>query len=78
MMELSFLCEKKILAKLKLKTTTKIGWVFSINISDQEFENSMDLLLAIDENKSRYVFIKNFNRFMFHKAKNKKRKLLLQ
>ena len=32
----------------------------------------MDLLLIIDENKSDYVYIKYFDRFMFHKTKNKK------
>ena len=31
----------------------------------------MDLLLLIDGDKSHYVYIKNFNRFMFHKMKNK-------
>ena len=31
----------------------------------------MDLLLVIDENKSRYVYIKDFDRFMFQKTKNK-------
>ena len=31
----------------------------------------MDLLLVIDENKSHYVYIKDFDRFMFHKTKNK-------
>ena len=31
----------------------------------------MDFLLIIDENKSHYVCIKNFDRFMFHKARNK-------
>ena len=34
----------------------------------------MDLLLVIDENKSHYVYIKDFNRFMFHKTKNKNKK----
>ena len=29
-----------------------------IYVSDQKFENSMDLLLVIDENKSHYVYIK--------------------
>ena len=33
----------------------------------------MDLLLAIDENKSHYVYIKELNRFMFHKTKTKKK-----
>ena len=31
----------------------------------------MDLLLATDENKSHYVYIKDFDRFMFHRTKNK-------
>ena len=34
----------------------------------------MDLLLVIDENKSHYVYIKDFNRFMFHKTNNKNKK----
>ena len=31
----------------------------------------MDLLLVSNENKSHYVYIKDFDRFMFHKTKNK-------
>ena len=31
----------------------------------------MALLLLIDDNKSHYVYINDFNRFMFHKTKNK-------
>ena len=50
---------------------------FPIDISDQKFENSMDLLFIIDENKS-HVYIKDFDRLMFHKTnkkpKNKKQK----
>ena len=38
----------------------------------------MELLLVIDENKSHCVYIKNFNRFMFHITKNKNKKILLQ
>ena len=34
----------------------------------------MDLLLLTDENKSHYVYIKDFDRFMFHKTKNKNKK----
>ena len=34
----------------------------------------MDLLLIIDEKKSHYVYIKDFDRFMFYKTKNKNRK----
>ena len=47
---------------------------FPIYISDQKFENSMDLLFIINENKSHYVYIKDFGRFMFHKTKNKNKK----
>ena len=34
----------------------------------------MDLLFLTDGDKSHYVYIKDFNRFMFHKAKNKNKK----
>ena len=47
---------------------------FPIYISDQKIENSMDLLLATDENKSHYVYIKDFDRFVFYKTKNKNKK----
>ena len=48
--------------------------VFPIYVSDEKFENLMDLLRLIDENKSRYVYMKYFDRFMFHKTKNKTKK----
>ena len=47
---------------------------FPIHISDQKFEDSIDLLLLIDNKKSHYVYIKDFNRFMFRKTKNKNKK----
>ena len=34
----------------------------------------MDLLLVMNENKSHYVYIKNFDRFVFHKTNNKNKK----
>ena len=43
-------------------------------ISNQKFKNSVDLLLVIDENKSHYVYIKDFDRFMSHKTNNKTKK----
>ena len=55
-----FCCEEKL--------------VFPVYVSCQKLENSMDLLLKIDGDKSHYVYIKNFNRFMFHKTKNKNKK----
>ena len=48
--------------------------VFPVYISDQEFEDSMGLLLLIDNDKSHYVYIKDFHRFMFHKTKHKNKK----
>ena len=48
--------------------------VLPIYVSDQNFEASRDLLLLIDDDKSYYVYIKGFNRFMFHKIKNKNKK----
>ena len=48
--------------------------VLSICISDQKFKESMDLLLLIDNDKSHYMYIKDFDRFMFHKTKNKNKK----
>ena len=50
------------------------GLVFPIYVSDQKFEDSVDLLLLIDDRKSHYVYIKDFDRFMFHKTKNKNKK----
>ena len=40
-------------------------------VSDQKFENFMDLLLVTDDDKSHYVYIKDFDRFKFHKNKMK-------
>ena len=34
----------------------------------------MDFLLLIDDDKPHYVYIKYFDRFMFHKTKNKNKK----
>ena len=72
--------EKKI-NKIGTKNNTCINvysyenkLTFPIHISDQEFENSMDLLLVINKNESHYVYIKDFDRFMFHKTKNKNKK----
>ena len=73
-MELSFHCEKRISTILKHKTTfalmcfvTKTNWLFQSTIQ-------IDLLLVTVENNSYYVYIKDFNRFMFHKTKNNNKK----
>ena len=38
----------------------------------------MDFLLVIDENKSHYVYIKDFDRYMFHKTKDKNKKIFVR
>ena len=80
MMELSFPC-KKTITKIEMKNNICINvfgyedeLVFSIYIADQKFKDSMDLLLLIDDDKSHDVYIKDFDRFMFHKTKSKNKK----
>ena len=48
--------------------------VFPVYISDQTVKSSIDLLLLINDDQSNYVYIKDFNTFMFHKTKNKNKK----
>ena len=45
-----------------------------VYLSDQKFQSCVDLLLISDECKSHYVYIKDFDRFMFSKTKNKSKK----
>ena len=77
--EIEFPVQEKDFSKIEMKKNICINvfgyeneMVFPIYVLDQEFQDSMDLLLLIDDNKSRYVYIKDFDRFMFHKTKNKK------
>ena len=70
--------QEKDFSKIEVKNNICInvfgyenGLVFLIYVSDQKFEDSTDLLLLIDDDKSCYVYIKDFNRFMFHKTKIK-------
>ena len=53
--------------------------VFPIYISDQKIEDSVelcsiDLLILIENDKPHFVYIKDFDRFMFRKIKNKNEK----
>ena len=56
--------QQKFINFLKLRSNKndleykKCGW--------NEFEDSMDLLLLIDDDKWHYVYIKDLDRFMFH------------
>ena len=48
--------------------------VYPVYLSDQKFSDSMYLLLISDKFKSHYVYINNFDRFMFNKTKYKGKK----
>ena len=76
--EIKFPVEEKDFKKIEIQNNICINvfgyenqLVFSIYVSDETFKSSIDLLLLIDDDKSHYVYIKDFNTFMFHKAKNK-------
>ena len=79
---IEFPVQKKDFRKIELKNNICINMfgyeyelVFPIYVSAQKCKDSMDLLLLIDDDdKSHYVYIKDFNRFMFHKTKNKNKK----
>ena len=45
-----------------------------VYVSDEKLKNCMDLLMITDESKSHCVYIKDFNRFMCNKTKNKNKK----
>ena len=46
---------------------------YRVYLSDQKFNDNIDLLL-LNEFKSHYVYIKDFDRFMFNKTKNRNQK----
>ena len=75
---IKFLVEEKDLKKIEVQNNICINvlcyeneMVFPIYVSDKKFESSIDLLLLINDDKSHYVYIKDFNTFMFHKKKKK-------
>ena len=47
---------------------------YPVHISNENFENCMDLLLIKDDNNSHYVYIKDFDKFMYNNTKNKNKK----
>ena len=75
MMGLSFLCRIETKHNICINVFRyENRLTFPIYISDQKLENSVDLLLLTDGDTSHYVYIKDFDRFMFHKTKNKNKK----
>ena len=47
------------------------GLTYPVYLSDQKLGDSMDFLQISDENKSHYVYIKDFKRFMCNKTRCK-------
>ena len=73
--------QEKDFSKIEVKSNIYINvfcyeneLLFLIYISKHKFEDSMDFLLLINDDKSHYVYIKDFNRFVFYKTKNKNEK----
>ena len=69
--------QEKDFSKIEVKNNITInmfgyenGLVFLIYVLDQKFEDSMDFLLLLDDDKPYYVYIKDFDRFMFQTTKN--------
>ena len=48
--------------------------VYPVYVSDKNFDDSVDLLLIFTDDRSHYVYIKDFNRLMFGISKNENRK----
>ena len=73
---IKFLIVKKILARLKSKIIFALvcfvmqnNLVYLVYVSNEKCENCMDLLLITFENKSHYVYIKDFDKFIYNKTK---------
>ena len=83
MKELRFLSQKMIIVKVEKQNNICInvfcyenGLTYLLYISSKKFSDCMDLLLIFDENRSHYVYIKDFNRLAFNKTKKKQKVLL--
>ena len=47
---------------------------FPVYVSKEKYENCLNLLLITDDEKTHYVLIKDFNRFMYNQTKHKSKK----
>ena len=48
--------------------------VYPLYISKKSYDQTLNLLLITEKDKSQYVFIKDFNRLMFSRTKHKDKK----
>ena len=75
--DIKFSVSKKDYKKIEQKNNICInvfcyenGLTYPVYKSKQKIKDYMDLLLIKDESKSYYVYIKDFNKFMFNKKKH--------
>ena len=75
-LDIVFPVSKKYYCKIEEKNSISINVfsygnviIYPIYVPSEKFNNSMDLLLIFSENKSHYVYIKDFIRRMFSKCK---------
>ena len=78
---IEFPASKKYYCKIELKNNICINvfcyennLVNPVYVSNVKFKNCMDLLMVTNKNKSHYLYIKDFNRFMCNKTKNKNKR----
>ena len=79
--EVNFRVSKKDYCRIEIKNKICINvfcygnkLIYPVYLSDQKFNYNMDLFLISNELKSHYVYIKDFDRFMFNKTKNRNEK----
>ena len=79
--DIEFTVSKKDFNKIEVKNKSCINvfcfeskLTYPVYTSNQKLKNSMDLLIILDKIKSHYLYIKDFNKFMFNKTKNKSKK----
>ena len=63
--------------KILIRLVPSRNLVYLVHISKQKFEDCMDLLLINNENKSHYVYTKDFNGFMINKTIHKTKMQIL-
>ena len=63
--------------KILIRLVLSRNLVYLVHISKQKFEDCMDLLLINNENKSHYVYTKDFNGFMINKTIHKTKMQIL-
>ena len=74
--DIEFPVSKKDFSKIEKKNIFCINafcnekkLTYLVYVSDQDFKNHTDLLLISNKNKSHYVYIKGFSRFLCNKSK---------